>query len=594
MLEIEKPMSQPEQELTHHAMLVLWGHYAQQVGLIEGLEKTPLHQKKRDHSPQTKVIEFLVASLAGLPHLKDISRSAQPLDQDQAVARAWGQPAWADYSGVSRTLSRMSMAEARQIVQVLDDVSRPFIDREINRALAQADSLMWDGDLTGRPVSNSSTTYPHVAYGYMSDGLQLGYQAAMVSMHSPTYGRLWLSTTVHAGDTVSCTQAEALALAAEAKAGVHPRRRTDQLAQRLEQVESQVPVAVERWLKAEQAWQQANQQLAETRRCIEQWQTRVAVLEAEYRARNRPERPYSHLAKARGRLDVQQRRLGRRLQAVEQAHRRVDQKLVKLQLVQQTVNGLVRRLQRFEQENAANPTPPAIRLRLDAGFGSADNIALLIEMGYDIYTKPQSHWVTDNLKQAVSDETQWVRVGDNAEMIAWSEKTLPNFPYPLDVALERFYTGSTVKHSTLLHYGKRPVASDLCAWFEDYNARQTIEAGIKEGKGIFTMHHFKVRSEAGLFLQEHFAAFAANFVRWAAHWLATQCVHLDPFQTTLSSIKAMVQVAAHTSAWIIWQPHGCLLRFTDHSIFAGLSFQTQDWAVQLPLPLFKNEVFSPP
>jgi hypothetical protein len=132
--EIEIPMSQSDQELTHHAMLVLWGQYAHQVGLIERSEQIPLHQKKRDHSPQTKVIEFLVASLAGVSHLKDISRSAHPLDQDQAVARAWGQPGWADYSGVSRALSRMSMAEARQIVQVLDDISRPFIDQEINRA----------------------------------------------------------------------------------------------------------------------------------------------------------------------------------------------------------------------------------------------------------------------------------------------------------------------------------------------------------------------------------------------------------------------------------------------------------------------------
>jgi hypothetical protein len=384
------------------------------------------------------------------------------------------------------------------------------------------DSLTWDVDLTGRPVSNSSTTYPNVAYGYMSDGLHLGYQAAMVSMHSPTYGRLWLSTTSHPGDTVSCTQAEALALAAEARSGVRPRRRTDLLAQRLEEVEQQVSVAVERWLKAEQGLQQAEQQLAETRGCIDHWQTVVATLEVEYRARNRPERPDSRLAKARGRLDVQQRRLIRRRQAVEKARQRVDKKLVNIQPVKQTVDALVQRLQRFEQENADNPMPLAITLRLDAGFGSADNVALLIEMGYEVYTKPQSHWVSTGLREEVGDDAQWVRVGANAEMIAWSGKMLSTFPYPMDVALQRFHTGSTVKHSALLHYGCQPVTADLCAWFGDYNARQTIEAGIKEGKGVFKMEHFKVRSEAGLFLQEHFAAFAANFVRWTAHWLTTQ------------------------------------------------------------------------
>ena len=36
-----------------------------------------------------------------------------------AVARAWGQPAWADYSGVSRTLAHLTQAETEQILKVL-------------------------------------------------------------------------------------------------------------------------------------------------------------------------------------------------------------------------------------------------------------------------------------------------------------------------------------------------------------------------------------------------------------------------------------------------------------------------------------------
>jgi hypothetical protein len=68
------------------------------------------------------------------------------------------------------------------------------------------------------------------------------------------------------------------------------------------------------------------------------------------------------------------------------------------------------------------------------------------------------------------------------------------------------------------------------------------------------MHHLKVRSEAGLLIQEHFAAFAANFVHWAAYWLAEQCPHLDePFDTQPLNVKGLVQVGANTSAWVIWQ-----------------------------------------
>lgn len=114
--------------LTQHAMLVAWGLYAQRIGLVKQLEQVKLKQKRRDHRPQTKVIEFLVAILAGLPHLQDISLSAHPLDQDVATAEAWGQAAWADYSGVSRTLQSLSQDETQAIAQVLLDASQPFID----------------------------------------------------------------------------------------------------------------------------------------------------------------------------------------------------------------------------------------------------------------------------------------------------------------------------------------------------------------------------------------------------------------------------------------------------------------------------------
>jgi hypothetical protein len=64
-----------------------------------------------------------------------------------------------------------------------------------------------DGDLTGIPVSNTNQAYPHAAFGRMDDAIWLGYQASVVSLESPMYGRLWLSVAHHSGDIVSCTQA---------------------------------------------------------------------------------------------------------------------------------------------------------------------------------------------------------------------------------------------------------------------------------------------------------------------------------------------------------------------------------------------------
>src|SRR5207248_8001726 len=108
---------------------------------------------------------------------------------------------------------------------------QPAINTELQVLRVQGKRLRLDSDLTGLPVSNTSHTYPNAAFGHMDDEIRLGYQAGVVSLESPTYGRLWLSVAHHPGDTVSCTQAEALVLAAEARLQRRPRRRTELLRQ---------------------------------------------------------------------------------------------------------------------------------------------------------------------------------------------------------------------------------------------------------------------------------------------------------------------------------------------------------------------------
>lgn len=231
-----------QEQDTQHALLVPWGHFARESGLLAGIEAIKLSQKVYEHTPQAKVIEFLVAILSGAKYLQDISLAAHPLDKDLAVAEAWGQTGWADYTGVSRTLRALSWAEVHEIVSVLERVSQPFLASELSGLRSQGGQLQYDGDLTGLPVSNTSRTYPNAAYGHMADEIRLGYQAGVVSLQSPTYGRLWLSVEHHAGDTVSSTQAEALVLAAEKRSGQRPRRRTDLLQQRIEAfVQSRAP-----------------------------------------------------------------------------------------------------------------------------------------------------------------------------------------------------------------------------------------------------------------------------------------------------------------------------------------------------------------
>jgi hypothetical protein len=140
-------------ELTHHAMLVAWGEFAQDIGLIQEVESVPLHQKSVTHRPQTKILEFFVAILAGLEYLKDLSRSAHPIDQDQAVARAWRQPAWADYSGVSRTLTTLCQEEAERVAGVLHRITKLILDEESMKALQLCGRLI---EQSLKSVTNAS------------------------------------------------------------------------------------------------------------------------------------------------------------------------------------------------------------------------------------------------------------------------------------------------------------------------------------------------------------------------------------------------------------------------------------------------------
>jgi hypothetical protein len=588
------PNDAPTNVLTSHAMLVPWGIFAQRIGLVDALEEVPIPQRQREHRPQTKLIEFLAAVLSGCAYLQDISRGPHPLDQDQAVAQAWGQEKWADYSGVSRTLKASSDETVTSVEDALEQVSRPFIEREVMLALRDRDVLILDGDLTGRPVSNNSTTYPDVAFGWMSDAIQLGYQAALVSMHSPTYGRLWLSVEQHPGDTVSSSEAEALVHAAEARTGARPWRRTDLLRERIEQHQSLVKEAEIKRRRALSRLSDCQKRLDQVEQERQVWTQRVSDLEIVYQTHNRPERPHSRLAQARRKLEVRERRLMRRQRDLDKAQRwlsRCQQKLAGLR----TEHALLEeRLARFIEDNRTNPWPIRAIFRLDGGFGTGSNVALLIEMGYEVYSKASNYQTTQALRRRAGSGP-WFQVGKNAEMIGWEDAELSHCPYPLDLALERFHTGEKLKHAVLLHYGPEPVTADLEGWFHFYNGRQTIEAGIKEGKNVFQMHHLKVRSPAGLVIQEEFAVFAANFVRWAAAWLCQTCPEAPaPFNQARPNVKQLVRVAANTSAWVIWEPEGCLLRFTELSAFAGVELKVRDVnPFQLALPLFKSCVFSP-
>src|SRR3954449_9583408 len=105
MLSLAPPSSRPAAQSTQHAMLVVWGHFAQTLPLGTLLATVPIAEKTVYHPPHTKLLTLLLGILAGSEHLRDLSTCPAPVCRDPAVAAAWGLPALPSASGISRTLS---------------------------------------------------------------------------------------------------------------------------------------------------------------------------------------------------------------------------------------------------------------------------------------------------------------------------------------------------------------------------------------------------------------------------------------------------------------------------------------------------------
>ncbi len=352
-------------QMTQHAMLVIWGIFAHHIGLVKAIEAIKLKQKTRNHTPQTKVLEFLVALLGGLPHLQDISRSANPLDQDHIVAEAWGRAVWADYSGVSRSLSQLTAEEVADLVAALDSIGQPFIDQEVALALAQAGEVVYDADLTGRPVSSTSSSYPNTAFGHMGDTIELGYQAALVSMHSPTYGRLWLANELHPGDTVSMSRTQALVMAAEKRTGRRPLRRTELLASRLAEAQTRWEAIADKVEESYQQHREAQGKLHDVHLALREWEQEVQSLTRIYEQENRPQTAHCQLTRAQRKVATYTKRVPGCEKAVAIAQRRLTRHEACYDVAQAEVDQLQARYQQFQADNAANPNPIRATFRLD-------------------------------------------------------------------------------------------------------------------------------------------------------------------------------------------------------------------------------------
>jgi hypothetical protein len=562
---------------TDHGLLVAFGEFLQQHGLLNQLMQVPIPQKTGTFTPQAKLIEFLAGLFSGIEYLSDLNDAPHPLAQDDLAARAWGLSGFAHYSGVSRTLSACDANTVAAVRQAIETFSQPFIRAAVHELTRRGLPIVYDLDLMGQAVSSTSTTYRAVGFGWMDDAVRSGYQLARVCLTTATGERLWWTGFHHPGDTVSSACLQEWVRAAAAQTHIRPRRRTDLVQQRIAAIE-QLTQRPHRLL-AQQQTKLANLQQTEL-------QVRVHIAQAE-EALKKPEKT-ARSERRRGRLAAWQTRLPRLARQVSDCKRAIAHHETYLDELTARVTALKAWRTLLEADNQANPDPPGCEVRMDRGFSSDQQITWLIEMGYQVNTKAPSDKTTKALRKRVTAKTHWTRVGANAEMAAPVKYQLNDCPYPLRASLERFQVGQRDRDATLLQFRDVGAPPPLTDWFQSYNGRQTIEAGNKESKtGVCHVQHLMTRSPYGIQLQVLFTGLAANAVRWAMPWLHT-CADTTTakFDQTLQSPKHLVRIAANVSALVQQTAQGTALQFALGSARPGVVlFLKGVPAFQLPLEL---------
>jgi hypothetical protein len=581
-----------EEELdatTDHAWLVVLGHFAQALNLVTGLAEVPLEQRKGPDEtvPQTKLIEFLVGILGGIDYLQDLNKGPQPIAKDQTIAEAWGQAIFRHYSQVSRSLEVADEATLAAVVEVLRTVSAPFIQTAVMEEVKQKGRLMIDVDLTGREVSPTSSDYDEATFGWMDDGVSKGYQAALTSLVSERWQRLLLTLQRYSGRTLSAECLQAAVREVEAVLQVRPRRRVELVQARRQELVVHIEQLQAQGDRNQQEQERLWRHIREAQADIEQNQTEVKRLENEYQTKDWLERPHSQLAKMRRKLTAAQKRKARVWRDLTKLHHRAERLQPQINQSQEALLALDEWLAYLEADNMANPNPVSMVVRLDAGFSTGPNLTWLIEMGYTVLTKAHHSSSTNSLRRQLPAQPEWARVGKNAEAIAMGDYYQNECPYPLQTMLVRYHLPGKFRFTTLFSYDDCPPPA-LPNWFKLYNARQTIEAGIKEEKSVFTLKRHLVRSPIGMQLQEQFALFGANFVRWAAAWVKDLLSQPNRnFTQALGQIKTLVRVVSRTRARWVRNAVGNTLIFDEASPFAGTIICLSGLvAIQVPLRLF--------
>jgi hypothetical protein len=152
--------SETKIQRTEHAMMVAWGYFSCLHRLAERLRQgvtIPRHHE--NILAGDLILEFGLLLLSGSTQLQDLNLGPRPLVKDEAVREAWNITQWGHYTTVSRALKAAPAETVSQVVAVLDEVSRPFIEREVAAQAARGQVLGINMPLSLCRARNTACTW---------------------------------------------------------------------------------------------------------------------------------------------------------------------------------------------------------------------------------------------------------------------------------------------------------------------------------------------------------------------------------------------------------------------------------------------------
>jgi len=195
-------------------------------------------------------------------------------------------------------------------------------------------------------------------------------------------------------------------------------------------------------------------------------------------------------------------------------------------------------------------------LRADAAFGTIDNINHLLNLGVRFIFKGKNGKTAKNLVASI-ENLNFIEVNKSTKIAELPPKFIPpHFNDKVKIVIIKKQKKKEITYSYLI---TNIFWANLLALFNFYNARQTIEAFIKQAKNLLSIKYLRTRKISGIKAFLYFAFMAYNLLIWFMRRLKMD-LKLISF-----SLHDFIEEIMNATAYIAEKNKYKELQFKEHS-----------------------------